>query len=149
MISFDTNLLLHSLDSQSPFHEGSRLFFKWLGTQDRQVLVCELVLIELYVLLRNPAVARKPMESAAAVELLSAFRRHPRWKLIDYPGQQHGVMEETWRFLSATKAGRRIIFDARLAFTLRFHGVTQFATRNTKDFVHFGFEKVWDPLTTD
>ena len=38
------------------------------------------------------------------------------------------------------------IIDARLALTLRHHGVTAFATANAKHFRGFGFAKVWNPL---
>ena len=38
------------------------------------------------------------------------------------------------------------MFDARLALTLRHHGVTEFATRNEAHFTHFGFTRVWNPL---
>ena len=38
------------------------------------------------------------------------------------------------------------MIDARLALTLRHHGVTEFATANLKDFEGFGFAKVWNPL---
>lgn len=40
----------------------------------------------------------------------------------------------------------RVLFDARLALTLRHHGVTELATCNTKDFQGYGFTRVWDPL---
>ena len=41
-----------------------------------------------------------------------------------------------------------MVFDARLALTLRHHGVTAFATANEKDFQEFGFERLWNPLGT-
>jgi len=41
----------------------------------------------------------------------------------------------------------RRIFDMRLAATLRQHHVTQFATRNARDFERFGFARVWDPFS--
>jgi predicted nucleic acid-binding protein len=44
--------------------------------------------------------------------------------------------------------GIRRIVDARLALTLRHHGVTVFATSNVKDFEGFGFTRVWNPLLT-
>jgi len=44
--------------------------------------------------------------------------------------------------------GRRIVFDARLALTLRHHGVTEFATRNDSHFTGFGFTRLWNPLPT-
>ena len=42
--------------------------------------------------------------------------------------------------------GRPVVFDARLALTLRHHGVTDFATRNEAHFAGFGFARVWNPL---
>jgi hypothetical protein len=33
-----------------------------------------------------------------------------------------------------------------LAYSLRHHGVTEFATRNLDHFQDFGFSRVWDPL---
>ena len=41
-----------------------------------------------------------------------------------------------------------IVFDARLALTLRHHGVTEFATRNDSHFTGFGFTRLWNPLPT-
>ena len=38
------------------------------------------------------------------------------------------------------------LIDVRLALTLRYHGVTDFATANVKDFNGLGFARVWNPL---
>ncbi|MBA7706864.1 Ribonuclease VapC24 [subsurface metagenome] len=62
---------------------------------------------------------------------------------IDYPG---GLMREIWEKASKPDFGRRVIFDARLALTLRNYGVTEFATRNVRHFQGYGFKRVWDPL---
>ncbi len=56
MISFDTNLLLYSLNQDCAEYSGARAFFASLPTASGAVAICELVLVELYVLLRNPAV---------------------------------------------------------------------------------------------
>jgi hypothetical protein len=61
---------------------------------------------------------------------------------------QHNVMDEVWRLAGQPNIGRRVIFDARLALTLRHHGVTEFATRNETHFTGFGFTHVWNPLAT-
>jgi hypothetical protein len=47
------------------------------------VAICELVLVELYVLLRNPAVLSNPLAPADAVSIVQTFRQHPAWVLID------------------------------------------------------------------
>jgi hypothetical protein len=56
-------------------------------------------------------------------------------------------MNQVWKLASAKDFAFRRIIDARLALTLRHHGVTEFATSNVKDFEAFGFAKVWNPLT--
>ena len=58
MISFDTNLLLYSLNQDCAECNDARAFFASLPTAPGAVVICELVLVELYVLLRNPAVLR-------------------------------------------------------------------------------------------
>lgn len=146
MISFDTNLLLYSLNRDCPEHQAARDFFASLPNTARSVAVCELVLVELYVLLRNPAVLNRPLDAADAAALVQTFRRHPAWVLIDYPGGNPALTQEIWRYAAQPGVGRRIIFDARLALTLRHHGVTDFATRNETHFSSFGFTRLWNPL---
>jgi toxin-antitoxin system PIN domain toxin len=146
MISFDTNLLLYSLNQDGVEYNGARAFFASLPTEPGTVAICELVLVELYVLLRNPSVLRDPLGPDETVSVIQRFRRHPRWLLIDYPGEAAPLMEELWRWAAKLNTGRRVVFDARLALTLRHHGVTEFATRNEGHFNGFGFSRVWNPL---
>jgi len=55
-------------------------------------------------------------------------------------------MSNVWTMASKDPFAFRRIYDMRLAFTLRHHGVTRFATRNKKDFAGCGFAEVFDPL---
>ena len=142
MISCDTNLLLHAFNIQSRLHNQAKDFLR-AQAKNRQFVICELILIELYVLLRNPAVVQKPLSSEKAVEVCRKYRQNQHWAVVDYRG---GLMNEIWKYAAQTDIGRRAIFDARLALTLQYHGVTEFATRNTKHFQGFGFKRVWDPL---
>jgi predicted nucleic acid-binding protein len=57
--------------------------------------------------------------------------------------------DELWRIASQVEFAYRRIFDARLALTMRHHGVTEFATANVKDFQGFGFARVWNPLQSE
>ena len=148
MISFDTNLLLYSLNQDCAEFNDARSFFAGLPVAPGTVAICELVLVELYVLLRNSAVVKNPLDPADAVSLIQPFRQHPTWTLLDYPGETSNVMDEVWRQAARPNIGRRIVFDARLALTLRHHGVTEFATRNGTHFADFGFTRVWNPLPT-
>ena len=141
MISIDTNLLLYSLNRDCPEHGAARAFVEaCAGRAD--VAIAELVLVELYVLLRNPAVVRRPLEADEAAALCQAFRRHPRWALVGTAE----VMDRVWAAAARPGVARRHVFDARLAHTLVDSGVKELATRNTRDFEGFGFERVFDPL---
>ena len=146
MISFDTNLLLYSLNKDCPEYDNARLFFASLPATPGTVAVCELVLIELYVLFRNPLVLNQPLDPAEAASLIQTFRQHPTWVLVDYPGELSNVMDELWHLVAQPNIARRKIFDVRLALTLRYHGITEFATRNEAHFEGFGFSRVWNPL---
>ena len=148
MISFDTNLLLYSINQDCGEYDGARAFFSSLSSSPGSVAICELVLIELFVLLRNPAVLKSPLDPTDAVAIIQEFRQHPNWRLIDYPGDTSSVMNDVWAWAGQPDRGRRVVFDARLALTLRHHGVTEFATRNETHFAGFGFSRVWNPLAS-
>ena len=142
MISCDANIFLHACNAQSPLQRQAAAFFAE-HADDAEFAVCELVLMELYVLLRNPAVVTNPLSAPAAVEICHGFRRNPHRRVVDYPGS---LMAAIWQRVAKPETARRSIFDARLALTLRHHGVTQFASSNEKQFGEFGFERVWNPL---
>jgi toxin-antitoxin system PIN domain toxin len=141
MISIDTNILAYARIGNSPMHEAAVGFLDNLGAS-QEVVISELVLMELYLLLRNEKVLSPPLSAPEAVEECNLLRAHPRWQLID----SADVMKEVWPLASVEGFARRRIFDVRLAKTLQAHGVTEFATANTKDFEGLGFQRVWNPL---
>jgi len=143
--SFDTNVLLFAFSRDSPFHDRARVFLENLTPRD-DVAVSELVLVEFYALLRNPAVLLRPLQAAAAVEVVQRYRRHPRWMLIGFDPDGTALHDELWRLAATACFARRRIYDARLALSLRRQGVTEFATANVKDFSGFGFDRVWNPV---
>jgi toxin-antitoxin system PIN domain toxin len=144
VISFDTNILFAYVDGDNPLHEKARVFFTGLqGSSD--VCVCEQVLIELYCLVRNPSVCRSPLSAPEAVQLIQGFRSNPAWRIVDVVNEP-SLMKSVWVFASENHFAYRRIFDLRLAKTLQHHGVTEFATRNLKDFQDTGFTRVWNPL---
>ena len=145
MTSLDANILLYCFSRASPFHEDARRFLHELTPRD-DVAISELVLVGFYTLLRNPAVLVKPLRAAAAVEVVQAYRRHPRWMLLGFDFDSPALHEELWRQAAGARFGRRRIHDARLALVLRRQGVTAFATANVKDFTGFGFSRVWNPV---
>ena len=143
--SADTNLFVHATDPDSPQHSKARSFLESLAldTQDHEFVLCELVLVELYMLLRNAAVFAKPYSARESADHCLALKQNPAWRCVDYDS---AIAPALWQWARSSKAGMRRVIDARLALTLKHHGVTHFATTNTKDFQEFGFEKVWNPL---
>lgn len=142
MLSCDTNVLFPALEASHPHHARAR---SWLESQagNRDFALCELVLTEVYTLLRNPVLCEKPLAAKAAVATIDNLRRNPAWLVLDYPGD--GLMDRVWDAVRGIESPRRI-YDVRLALTLRHHGVNHFATANQRDFRGFGFDEVSNPL---
>ncbi len=143
MQSADTHLLIHAADPDSPNHESARRFFATLSDTQDEFVLCELVLVELYMQLRNPAVFVAPYSARESAAYCQALKRNPSWRCVDYDPL---VSQKIWAWAADTKAGFRQIIDTRIALTLRHHGVTHFATANVKHFKDFGFVKVWNPM---
>jgi uncharacterized protein len=141
VISFDTNILFPALEPTHSNHQKAKEFL--LSLQGQKIALCELVLIEVYQLIRNPKICIHPLDEKKAFEVIQAFRSHPEWELIDYPGN---LMEEIWQSTREVGFPRRKIFDVRLARTLIHAGVRDFATGNERDFVGMNFRRVWNPF---
>jgi hypothetical protein len=140
--SCDTNILFHAINTSSP-HHGRAASYLESHREDSDFALCELVLVELYVLVRNPTVNPTPLGPLEAARLVQSLRQDAGWAIVDYPG---GLMSRVWQAASMENFARRKIFDVRLALTLQHYGVRRFATRNTKDFESLGFEQIFDPL---
>jgi len=147
MTSCDTNILFVALEESRPGHDAARRFLESHAADDSFAL-CELVLLDLYGLLRNPITSARPLGPEQAVRLLDQLRSNPAWQVLDYPGPDAGLMPRLWTAAATPGFARRRIYDTRLALTLRHHGVTELATSNIKDFEGFGFTRVWNPLET-
>ena len=143
MRSCDTNVLAYFYDPSSPAHGPATKYLEEQADRGDFVL-CDLMLVELYVLLRNSAVFTKACTAEEAVAQIRGLIANPRWRVVHYPGKL--VMDLVWQDAQREGIGRRAIYDARVARTLRHHGVREFATRNVKDFERFGFERVFNPI---
>lgn len=143
MRSCDTNILAYYFDERSSGHSAAKRYLEECA-DDRRFVLCDLVLAELYVLLRNPVLFERPCSGVEAEEKIREFTSNPSWEIVYYPGRT--AMDVVWRDVAREGIGRQAIYDARLARTLRHHGVREFATRNVKDFERFGFERVFNPI---
>ena len=140
MLSIDTNVLVYAQNRDCTEYERARAFLA--DCRDREVVICELVLIELYLVVRSPAIVSRPLGAAEAAAVCVRYRSNPRWRLVECAP----VMSAVWQRAGSSGFARRRIIDARLALTLLHHGVTEFATSNTRHFDGFEFSRVWNPL---
>lgn len=147
MLSLDTNILLHAYNEDSPRHGSAT---SWLASirHDESVAISELILAEFYGLLRNPAVLKRPLAAGDAVEVIQAYRSHPRWRLIGFPAEGRPLHDALWQKAGTEGFAFRKLYDTRSALTMIAQGVTELATANVKDFEGLGFRRVWNPLET-
>jgi predicted nucleic acid-binding protein len=145
MLSVDTNILLPAVVKNHASHLAAAMFFESINDRP-DVVVSEFTLLELYVLLRNPAVMKSPLGAEAALEVCNAFRLHPTWQICGFPENSASYHKEFWTKLGKDGFARRRAYDWRTALALQSFGVDEFATANIKDFEGLGFKRVWNPL---
>lgn len=145
MIAFDTNILFPFVVSDHPDHPAVADFIQGLDGRD-EVALSEFALVELYGLLRQPAVMRRVLDAASAAAVCAALRKHPRWRLLGFPADSASVHRTLWELAAKPGFSMRRIYDARLALCLVTQGVREFATVNLKDFAGLGFRRVFNPL---
>ena len=141
MISFDTNLVVYAANADAAEQPAAATFIESLSER-QDVVICELMLVEVYLKLRNGRLLRHPLDAETASAHCQAFRENANWTLVEGAP----VMAEVWQRAGTASFAIRRIIDARLALTLRHHGVTELATTNVRDFEGFGFSRVWNPL---
>ena len=142
MISCDTNILFYYINSDCREHSAAAGYMEPLFASE-EFAICELVLIELYVLLRSPKPLPNPLSGSEALSVVQGFRNNPHWALIDYPGT---LMDAVWKHAQRPNFSRREICDARIAETMRYHGIEEFATRNVRHFESYGFKRLVNPI---
>ena len=106
-------------------------------------IIADQLWFELYRLLRNPVVLEKPLSAAEASSTVKWYRESTDWLQCSW---EPDLMTDIYDIWSKDDFAARKCFDARLALTLKNHGVTEFYTRNTDDFKSLGFFKVINPL---
>ncbi len=145
MLSIDANILLYAVNTASPWHDAAHAWVISIQHEE-DVAISEFILAELYGLLRNPAVLKRPLPADEAVEVIQTYRSHPRWRLIGFPAESRALHDALWQNARAATFAFRRLYDARSSLTMTAQGVTELATVNEKDFEGLGFRKVWNPL---
>lgn len=141
--SLDTNILLYAANEDAAEHAVCKTFLQAIVDNSADWVVADQVYFELYVALRNPKVMERPMSAAQAVHHVSTLRNELG---IMHCGYRTECWEQAIRSLQADDFPFRRTHDAVLATTLLTYGVKTFYTRNTKDFLAAGFDKVVNPV---
>jgi hypothetical protein len=111
--------------------------------QRKDVVICELMLVEVFLKLCNHKIFSNPLSSSESWDFCDQLRRNRNWRVVE----SAPVMDEVWKLCRQKSFPFRRIIDLRLGLTLRHFRVEEFATTNGKDFQSIGFRRVWNPLT--
>jgi len=142
VISFDTNIVVHAANADSTDSPQARAFLEEVG-QRKDVVICELMLVEVFLKLCNQKIFPNPLSSSESWDFCDRLRRNRNWRVVE----SAPVMDEVWKLSRQKLFPFRRIIDLRLGLTLRHFRVEEFATTNGKDFQSIGFRRVWNPLT--
>jgi toxin-antitoxin system PIN domain toxin len=141
MISFDTNIVVHSANEDSDHFAEARDFLQQMAGR-KDVVICELMLVEVFLKLCNAKIFKNPMTPTGAGAYCERLRQNRNWRVVE----SAPVMDGVWKWTRRKDFAFRRIIDVRLGLTLRHFGVEEFATTNRKDFRALGFRRVWNPF---
>jgi hypothetical protein len=99
VLSIDTNILFAAVEVSNASHEAAVAFLEGADARD-DIALSELALLELYILLRNPAVLVRPLDAPKAAAVCQAFRAHPRWQVLGLPNESRAsttLFGRDWR----------------------------------------------------
>jgi predicted nucleic acid-binding protein len=142
VISFDTNILFYAAIEDCTEHAPAMEAVRDALKRPHECVIADQVYFELYRLLRNPAVLRRPFDAPTAAALVSWYRDRSGFGRCAWETAFYADLAAVW---SSGSFPSRRTFDAILAVTLRRNGVIRLFTRNLRDFADCGFEAV-DPI---
>lgn len=143
MKSLDTNILLYAINEDCAEHEACRNLVQVALKDSSSWIIADQVWFELYRLLRNPSVLKHPLSPEKATASIAWYRDRSGWLRCAWEPE---IMATALPFFRDPDFPARRVFDLVLALTLLHNGVTEFATRNTRDFEAFGFATLVNPL---
>jgi len=141
--SFDTNILIYAANEDCPEHEICKSLLSQAASAPDEWIIADQVYLELYRALRNPRVLRTPLNAKQAASHIELLREAVGFLRCGYVVECWGAV---MRELKQGDFPYQRTHDAVLAATLLQHGVKDFYTRNTKDFMSAGFRNVINPL---
>jgi toxin-antitoxin system PIN domain toxin len=143
MFVVDTNVLVHALDENSPFHAPCATALARWRTQPGAWFVTWSVLYELVRLVTHPRKLRRPISIDAAWRLVEGLLASPGLRVLvatpRHADVARSVIEET------PGVTGNLSHDLHIAVLMREHGVRTIYTRDA-DFFRFPFLEPIDPV---
>jgi toxin-antitoxin system PIN domain toxin len=143
MFVVDTNVLVHAMDEDSPFHAPCAAALTRWRTQPEVWFVTWGILYELLRVVTHPRTMRRPLSLRAGWDLVDALLASPGLRvLVETPG--HAEVSRTVVAETSGLTGN-LAHDAHTAVLMREHGIRRIYTRDA-DFFRFPFLEPVDPL---
>ena len=143
MKSFDINLLLYAANRDAKEHKKAVSFIQEAMQNSQAWVIADQVYFEIYRLLRNPVVLGNPLTAREAASVIRFYRMESGFLHCSFESE---FMEDVLRMMEKPDFPAARTFDLVLAVTLKRNGVTEFFTKNRKDFLDFNWFQVLDPL---
>ena len=142
MIAVDTNLLVYSHRSDSPFHPVARELVEALRRGPAAWAIPWPCIHEFLALVTHPRVFKTPTPLSASFACVEAWLAGGNLQLI---GESEGYFEKLRALVSAARLKGARIHDARIAALCLHHGVSELWTAD-RDFSAFPQLRARNPL---
>lgn len=134
MYNIDTNILVYTNDSDSPYHAAASVLFFDLLNQGK-IAINEIVLTEFFSIITDSRKMAIPWSTAQAGRYME--------KIVEAAAELHflnkNIISDACTTLEKYKIKRYNIYDHLIAHTMKFYGVTKLVTFNRKDFEAYDF----------
>ena len=136
-------MLIYAANESCEEHAVARELAESLLAEPQNWMLSDQVLFEYYRALRNPVILERPLSARQAANQVRFLREeagclHCAYSLNLWDSVSPYLSKESLRGIGA--------FDAILAVTLKANGITQFYTRNVREFKRFGLFEVINPF---
>ncbi len=143
MFVVDTNVLVHALDEDSPFHAPCAAALARWRTQPGAWFVTWSVVYEFLRLITHPRKMRRPVSLGGAWHIVDALLASPGLRVLVATPRHIDVARAVIKETPGLTGN--LAHDAHIAVLMREHGVRRIYTRDT-DFFRFPFLEPIDPV---
>ncbi len=143
MNSLDTNILVYASNADCREHPKAAALMERVLTRPSEWMIADQVLWELYRVLRHPKILAAPRSAAQAAAQVRFLREKSG---VARCCAELSHFDDVLAQLERPRFPYQRTHDCVLGVTLVNQGVKTFYTRNEKDFVGAGFQKIVNPI---